>query len=115
MMICVLRAIQRMQFGPRLRSTRLFHSYELTMEDREMQIKPLSYFDDNFGDKRCNDCVHYMGDRQHGKCGMYPFVTNVKNNKHFVLDVDIDYESCVEVRKDENKCGKYGKHFEEDT
>ena len=115
MMIYLSRAIQRMQFGPRLRSMRLHHSYELALDDREMHIQPLRYFDDNSGDKQCRDCVHYMGNRLHGKCGMYPFITNIKNNKHFVLDVDIDYESCVEVRKDENKCGKDGKQFEEDT
>ena len=91
-----------------MRNSVTFHSYV------SPPSAPASTYSDYFGDKRCKDCVHFLGDRLSGKCGIFPFITNVKNNKHFVLDVDIDYEDCVDAREDESKCGASGNYFEED-
>jgi len=118
MMLSLTRSLRytKMQFPERfIQNVVLFRSDNDIIDNTVPPIRPTSKSYFHSGDRYCNDCVHFLGDQFSGKCGMYPFVSKAKTNTHFVLDLDIDYEPCNDVRKDNNKCGKLGRYFEEDT
>lgn len=81
----------------------------------------------------CKNCKYMMVENtrnrinhiQYGKCLLYPIrknenyylVTGIEkvtqsNDIQEIIDITIDYEYCVAVRKNENKCGMKGIYFE---
>jgi len=81
----------------------------------------------------CKNCKYMMVENtknkinhiQYGKCLLYPIRKNedyhmvtgshntyAHNDIQEMIDRVIDYEYCVSVRKNENKCGRQGIYFE---
>jgi len=68
----------------------------------------------NDNGRLCENCVHFVADKLYGKCALYPIFTPTDTSLQKIR-LQIDYHSCVEARRDDEKCGKLGRYYYHDT